>query len=84
MAESEVPASASWRSRPSRGRRRLRATRTTLAQMAIMAAMPSPSGKKDRLIYDMRNQGSSFLPGKLVRSEGDPKSHDPAVNEAYD
>ena len=32
----------------------------------------------------MKNQGSSFPAGKLVRSEGDKKSKDPAVNEAYD
>ena len=61
----------------------LRATRTALAQMPIMAAMPSPERKKDRLIYDMKGKGSSFLPGKLVRSEGGRKSKDPAVNEAY-
>jgi Zn-dependent metalloprotease len=62
----------------------LRATRTTLAQMPIMAAMPSANRKRDRLIYDMKNQGSSLLPGTLVREEGDPRSLDPAVNEAYD
>ena len=62
----------------------LRAERTTLARMPMMAAIPSATGKKDRLVYDMKNQGSSFLPGKLVRREGDPKSKDPAVNEAYD
>lgn len=62
----------------------LRATRTTLAQMPMMAALPSPGRKKDRLIYDMKNQGSTFLPGTLVRSEGDKKHKDPAVNEAYD
>ena len=61
----------------------LRATRTALAQMPIMAAMPSPERKKDRLIYDMKGKGSSFLPGNLVRSEGGKKSRDPAVNEAY-
>jgi len=61
----------------------LRATRTALAQMPIMAAMPSPERKKDRLIYDMKGKGSSFLPGNLVRSEGGRKSKDPAVNEAY-
>ena len=62
----------------------LRAERTTLARMPMMAAIPSATGKKDRLVYDMKNQGSSFLPGKLVRREGDAKSKDPAVNEAYD
>ena len=62
----------------------LRAERTTLARMPMMAAIPSATGKKDRLVYDMKNQGSSFLPGKLVRREGDAKTNDPAVNEAYD
>ena len=36
----------------------LRATRTALAQMPAMTAMPSPEGKKNRLVYDMKNQGS--------------------------
>ena len=62
----------------------LRAIRTTLARMPQMAAIPSAAGKKERLVYDMKGQGSTFLPGKLVRREGDPKSTDPAVNEAYD
>jgi Zn-dependent metalloprotease len=62
----------------------LRATRTALSQFAAMTAVPSPAGTKNRLVYDMKNQGSSFLPGKLVRSEGDKKVKDPAVNEAYD
>ena len=55
----------------------LRATRTALAQMPAMAALPSPEGKKNRLVYDMKTKGSSFLPGKLVRREGDPKKKDP-------
>jgi Zn-dependent metalloprotease len=62
----------------------LRATRTALAPFAAMAALPSPEGKKNRLVYDMDHQGSSFLPGKLVRSEGDKKVADVAANEAYD
>jgi Zn-dependent metalloprotease len=62
----------------------LRATRTTLAQVSAMTAIPSPDGKKDRLVYNMNGQGSSFLPGKLVRREGSAKSRDVAVNEAYD
>jgi len=62
----------------------LRATRTALAQMPAMAALPSPERKKHRLVYDMKGQGSSFLPGTLVRSEGGTASKDPAVNEAYD
>jgi Zn-dependent metalloprotease len=62
----------------------LRAMRTTLARLPQMAAVPSPARGKDRLVYDMRNQGTSALPGKLVRREGEPRGTDPAVNEAYD
>jgi Zn-dependent metalloprotease len=60
-----------------------RAVRSTFAGMPMMAAIPSPAGTKHRLVYDMKNRQSP-LPGKLVRSEGDPKTADEAVNEAYD
>lgn len=62
----------------------LRATRTVLASVQAMAAIPSPAGKRTRLVYDLATRGTSFLPGKLVRSEGQTKRKDPAVNEAYD
>ncbi len=42
----------------------------------------TPPGIKRRTVYDARNRYD--LPGRLVRSEGDPKSSDPRVNEAYD
>ena len=84
MAESPVPAVRKLAIEAIARSATLRATRTALSQFAMMAAVPSPGAKKNRLIYDMQNQGSSFLPGKLVRSEGDKKSTDPAVNEAYD
>ena len=61
----------------------LRATRTALSQFATMTAVPSPEAKKNRLVYDMENQGSSFLPGTLARGEKDEASTDPAVNEAF-
>jgi Zn-dependent metalloprotease len=61
-----------------------RAVRRTLATLPAMAALPSPAGKKHRLIYDLKNRLPHELPGSLVRSEGDAKSKDPAVNEAYD
>lgn len=61
----------------------LRATRTALAQVSAMVAQPSPEATRNRLVYDMNKQGSSFLPGKLVRREGGKSSKDPAVNEAY-
>lgn len=60
-----------------------RAARINYSTMAIMAAIPSPAQKKHRLIYDMKNKPIPYLPGTLVRSEGDPASQDPAVNEAY-
>jgi Zn-dependent metalloprotease len=61
----------------------LRATRTALRPFAAMAAVPSAAAKKDRLVYDMKKRGSSFLPGTLVRREGGRTTRDPAVNEAY-
>ncbi|MEM7309161.1 MAG: M4 family metallopeptidase [Planctomycetota bacterium] len=59
-----------------------RAVRSLYATMPAMAAIPSPARTRHRLIYDARNKGYG-LPGKMVRSEGDPKHDDPAVNEAY-
>ena len=41
-----------------------------------------PPGGKNRSVYDARHRYD--LPGKLVRSEGKPRSKDPRVNEAYD
>lgn len=40
------------------------------------------TGRKRRTVYDARH--GYDLPGRLVRSEGNPRSKDPAVNEAYD
>lgn len=51
-------------------------------QVLGLLAPATPAGAKRRTIYDAR-QGED-LPGALVRGEGDPKSKDPAVNEAYD
>lgn len=61
-----------------------RAVRTTLSTMPQMAAIPSPAREKHRLIYDLQGRNFSALPGKLVRSEGEGRTKDPAVNEAYD
>ncbi len=61
----------------------IRAVRGTLAALPTMAAVPSPAGKKHRLLYDARHKPAAYLPGKLVRSEGDPPVKDKAVNEAY-
>ena len=61
-----------------------RAVRTTLSTMPQMAAIPSPAATKHRLVYDLKGRDFNALPGKLVRSEGEGRTKDPAVNEAYD
>lgn len=49
---------------------------TLLVPLAVTA-----TGQKRRTLYDAKNRWR--LPGRLVRGEGDPKSKDLAVNEAY-
>ncbi|MFM7136220.1 MAG: peptidase M4 family protein, partial [Planctomycetota bacterium] len=60
----------------------VRAVRAFTARLPSMMVAPSPAGRKHRLVYDAR--GKDVLPGKLIRSEGEPKAADTAVNEAYD
>jgi Zn-dependent metalloprotease len=48
----------------------------------VSAATMTGTGRKRRTVYDARHKYD--LPGRLVRSEGDPKSKDAPVNEAYD
>src|SRR5262245_26309320 len=60
----------------------MRALRVSAQAMPSLMAAMSPDGGKQRLIYDAR--GNDQLPGALVRSEGQGKAQDPAVNEAYD
>jgi Zn-dependent metalloprotease len=57
-----------------------RGQRELLTTFAALGA--TPTGVKRRTIYD--GQHGLALPGKLVRGEGDKKSRDVAVNEAYD
>ncbi|MGE3843034.1 MAG: M4 family metallopeptidase [Vicinamibacterales bacterium] len=58
------------------------------AQRELAQAMPglmvsrAPRQRKHRLVYDAR--GTDRLPGKLARAEGDKKTADKAVNEAYE
>ena len=59
---------------------RLRGKRDVLGEIGFAAAVPA--GEKRRTVYDARH--AEGLPGALVRGEGDSKSKDPAVNEAYD
>jgi len=64
----------------------LRASRTTFAlQGGLRAAHPAAAAappQEKRTIYDA--QHSQNLPGRLVRSEGQPPVADNAVNQAYD
>ncbi len=58
----------------------LRGERRILTAVAPLAA--TPAGRKRRSVYDALH--SYELPGRLVRSEGDRKSKDVRVNEAYE
>lgn len=58
----------------------VRGQREVLTTFAVLGT--TPTGVKRRTIYNAQN--GLALPGKLVRGEGDPKSNDVAVNEAYD
>ena len=60
----------------------IRAVRSFAQQMPAMMVTASPTGRRHRLVYDARTK--DVLPGKLVRSEGEPRTDDTAVNEAYD
>lgn len=59
-----------------------RTQRTSAQALPSLMALPSPESGKHRLVYDASN--SDILPGKLVRSEGQPATKDLAINEAYD
>lgn len=61
---------------------RMRAFREAAQAMPTLMAAMAPNKKKNRLMYDAGQKDQ--LPGKLVRSEGQPKVSDAAVNEAYD
>ena len=61
-----------------------RARRDVFREMPTMAAVVAPNAKKQRLVYDVQGGGMSALPGKLIRSEGQAKVTDAAVNEAYE
>jgi Zn-dependent metalloprotease len=61
---------------------RFRAMRVAAQAMPTLMATMAPDKKRHRLVFDAQQKDQ--LPGKLVRSEGDPKVADVAVNEAYD
>jgi Zn-dependent metalloprotease len=56
-----------------------RGERRSIASVVRTSVSP---GARNRRVYDARNKYN--LPGKLVRSEGNPRSKDMLVNEAYD
>jgi Zn-dependent metalloprotease len=58
----------------------LRGQREVFTTIAALAA--TSTGTKRRSVYDAKSK--AILPGKLVRTEGGPKSSDKAVNEAFD
>lgn len=65
----------------------LRLARAEVAARTLMRPItlqPTPTaGTPNRRIYDQAHS-SDQTPGTLVRSEGDPPSNDPSVNQAYD
>lgn len=61
---------------------RMRAFREAAQAMPTLMAVLSPNKRKFRQVFDAKQ--SDQLPGKLVRSEGQAKVGDVAVNEAYD
>ena len=60
----------------------MRATREMARALLTVAVPIAPKGRKHRLVYDSKQ--TDRLPGTLVRSEGQAKGTDVAVNEAYD
>lgn len=59
---------------------RMRGQRELLTTFSALAT--TPTGVKRRTVYNAKN--GLILPGKLVRGEGEPKTGDTSVNEAYD
>ncbi len=60
---------------------RLRGQRQAFSEVIAVAPGAVATGK-ERLVYDAEH--GSNLPGRLVRSEGQPATGDPAADEAYD
>ncbi len=84
MAESDDPAVRKIAIEAIARSATLRATRSAISQFAGAATIGAANPRKNRVVYDNKSMGSTYLPGKLVRSEGGAKSKDAAVNEAYD
>lgn len=84
MAESPHPDTRRWARENLAAAAAFRAGRRVLSTLPQMAAIPSPTGTKHRLIYNAQHKPTHLLPGKLVRSERESAVKDLAVNEAYD
>ena len=52
------------------------------ATPSLMAIIPTPHRRRHREVYDAHQ--TDWLPGELIRSEGEDPVVDAAVNEAYD
>jgi len=59
-----------------------RAVRRLSQDMPALMVTMAPEKRKNRLVFDSGK--TDHLPGKLARVEGQKKTSDPAVNEAYD
>ena len=62
----------------------MRAVRSVLPSIRPMSMAAMSSAGKYREVYDAQHKPTSVLPGKLVRSEGQPATGDAAADEAYD
>jgi Zn-dependent metalloprotease len=81
IAERGTPAQREMALRTLTSTEQFRGQRQIMAQISALI-VPMRMAGKQRAVYDAQN-GSS-LPGRLVRSEGEPASGDLAVDEAYD
>ncbi|MCB1996407.1 MAG: M4 family metallopeptidase [Rhodoferax sp.] len=84
MAESKVSRVRRLAVRTIEASAEARTMRSAMREMPTLAAFMPATAKKTRHVYDARGQGQHALPGQLVRSEGQPRTGDPAVDEAYD
>jgi Zn-dependent metalloprotease len=82
MAQSPNPAVRSRAIANLRAAAVMRTCREMAQAMPRLMVSMSPQRRKHRLVYDSRQ--TDQLPGTLVRSEGQAKVSDTAVNEAYD
>ncbi len=81
IAERGTPRQREWALKTLSVTEQFRGQRQIAAEFAALAA-PRAAAEKQRITYDAE-YGSS-LPGRVVRSEGEPPTGDPAVDEAHD